>query len=147
MMREFLEPGPGFAIIGRFVYPSKDDHSHVQQTDRFDLVQGEGILFTGKKDNPGKPIRFKQSELNEIIQQIEPGTIQLMALVDKTSGGLLFTDLTKENSFGIAKHTPKERRALVVNFGRIVFAGIWGESQEEANQRLKEVIEKKLRLN
>ena len=146
-MSEFLEPGPGYAIIGRWVYPRQDDANinHILQSDTYELAPGEGLLFVGDGDNPDTPVRFQQSELENILRETDPRKVQIMAIVEQRSGGLLFTDMTQENSIGIGQQTPQ--KVMTAKYGRITFAGIWGESQEEARGRLAQLQEKRLRRN
>ena len=122
-MHEELQPGPSFAIIGRLVY-SDTDQKQLLQNNTFFLQPGEAIVFLKTNDVVQEPIKFKLSG----------GQIQLMALVEPQTGGLLMTDFIKK--IGINGTIPKELRTVVVKQGRFTFAGIWGESEGEALSQL-----------
>lgn len=140
-----LEPGTGFAIIGRFIYPSSGDRRQVQRTDTYELAPGEGILFTGRGDEVYEPTFFKQSKMRDALMSVEPETVQMIVILEEMSGGLLITDPAGNHSYGITKGVPPSGRAMVVSRGRVHYAGIWGETQEEAHQRLVKLQQERFR--
>ena len=131
-MHEELQPGPSFAIIGRLVY-SDTDQKQLLQNNTFFLQPGEAIVFLKTNDVVQEPIKFKLSDLEQVMERYS-GQIQLMALVEPQTGGLLMTDFIEK--IGINGTIPKELRTVVVKQGRFTFAGIWGESEGEALSQL-----------
>lgn len=137
----------GYAIIGRFVYTGSEEPRCIERADTYTLDTGEGLLFFGNGDEPQEPLRFIQSEIIDVLQETDLSTMQILAIVEETYGGLLFTDLTPENTKGVGPPTSRESRVMIAEYGKITIAGIWGETEIEARTRLAELQEMRARRN
>jgi len=143
---ERLRQNPGFAVVVRFNYSGERINRRVQSVDQFELTPGEGLLFIGEGDLPETPVPITKATLAEELRAIHPTRqLQLIAFVDEQSGGLLFSDGTPERSFGITRDIPVKQRFLSVNFGNTTFAGIWGESRQEAYACLNRLRQEKIK--
>jgi hypothetical protein len=143
-MSEILKENPGFAIIARFRY-SDSSRQKVEGVDQYSLTPGSGIVFSGKGDSDSHPTFFSKQTLDKTLQSIPPSDIQLIVFLDDSLGGLLFTDGTKENSYGINQNS--EVDTLTANYGRLSFAGIFASNEKHARAKLRKKISTRLRMN
>lgn len=139
-MSERLTSRYGYAVMARFVYSDPDKRDHVQKTDMYHMGPGEGFIFWGKGDTPEDPIPFTRKTIEEELENIltaRKENVQLIAFIDESSGELLMTGGAGGSGVRINNATPKEERVITAQYGRLLFAGIWGESQEEADAHLR----------
>ncbi|MCR4264517.1 MAG: hypothetical protein NUV98_07450 [Candidatus Roizmanbacteria bacterium] len=138
------------AIIGRFVYGQES--SSVEKVDQYDLEPGSVLIFTGTAEDPERasdPMSGRQDSLEDMLQQVMDVRehIQIIAVLDQNTGGLLITDGTEDNSYGINAQVPPEGRVIAANFGRTAYCIIWGESRSETTHTLRQLQAQRARMN
>lgn len=144
-MSEILRPVP-HALVARFIY-GDDKKQYVVSANQFPLTPGSGIVFLGEEDTTSDAYSFEQSELEYTLRHIQPGTLQLLTLLDQNTGSLFMTRGTQQESWGINKNVPREKRVIGFDLGRLQFAGIWGESKEEVSETLRQLQEMRRGMN
>jgi len=145
-MSEILKPVP-HALVARFMYED-ESMKHVIQANQYHLTPGEGIVFYGEDDLTSVAASFQQPEIEFVLGTIlqEQKTLQLMAVLDMHNRGLLLSQGPNRN-WGINGRIPKGQRMVGIDYGRIQFAGIWGESKDEVSETLRMLQEQRSRLN
>ena len=144
-MSEILKPTP-HALVTRFTFED-DTLKHAINAEQYFLTPGNGIVFYGEGDKTSIAATFEQSDITYVLQNLEPGSLQLLSILDTTTGGLLFTQGTPETSIGLNRQMPKGQRQMGVTYGRLQFAGIWGESKQEVRETLQRLQAERVRLN
>ncbi len=144
-MSEILRPVP-HALIARFIY-GDETKKYAVSANQYPLTPGNGIVFVGEEDKTSDAYSFEQSELEYTLRHIQPGTLQLMTLLDQNTGSLFMTRGTPEQSWGINKDVPREKRFVGFELGRLQFAGIWGESIDEVQETLRALQELRRGMN
>lgn len=145
-MSEILKPVP-HALVARFIYEDASK-KHVTQANQYHLTPGEGIVFYGENDLTSIAASFQQPEIEFVLQTIlqEQKTLQLLAVLDMHNRGLLLSQ-GPERNWGINGNIPKGQRMVGLDYGRMQFAGIWGESQQEVTETLRILQAQRSRLN
>lgn len=94
------------------------------------LRPGEGRVFRSDGDIVG----FAQS--GTPLPIIDEGGFELLAVLDRRTGGLLLTTGREENSIGFNHTIPHERRAVTFEVGKARYGVIWGETRKEVRATL-----------
>ncbi|MBU2592259.1 MAG: hypothetical protein ABH867_03605 [Patescibacteria group bacterium] len=137
-------------IVNRFVYGEGSTNS--TRVDRYDLVLGSVLIFTGTKETPNRVVPPRKGEQDTIKQMLEVivsnhELVQVAVILDQNTGGLLVTDGTPEKSWGIDLTTLPEDRCFSLGCGNQSFTFIWGESKQETEAVLQRLQDEAIRRN